>query len=233
MCLSLTHLSFLLPRPCQATWDPKYKKTLTPTPTPVYRPFFPACLSATICLKRLPIHAHPHPHSRPIPSFAVPAHQVCWRARARCCGEAPGGNLPGKLRRPRKEAGAGRAGYGAGRVSVPGLRERALEAGSARRRGALSALDPSGLPSPTRARPEPAPDCAPAGPALQSARFGDASSPAAALGIFVYIRARGQTWLWRACHRLAISFTRACRSPGSSGDRRALAFLSASVPSSS
>lgn len=178
--------------------------TLTPTPTPAQ-----------------------YPASQSRPTRCAGGHG------ARCCGEAPGGNLPGKLRRPRKGAGARRAGYGAGRASVPGLRVRALEAGSARRRGALSALDPSGLPSPTRARPEPAPDCAPAGPALQCARFGDASSPAAAQGIFVYIRARGQTWLWRACHRLAISFTRACRSPGSSGDRRALAFLSASVPSSS
>ena len=126
-----------------------------------------------------------------------------------------------------------------GRETAPGKPRcqssgcRNLAAGSARGRGALSALDPSGLPSLTRACPQPAPDCAPVGPALQSARFGDASSPAAALGIFVYIRARRQTWLWSACHRLAIIFTLACRSPGSSGDRRALAFLSASVPSSS
>lgn len=139
---------------------------------------------------------------------------------ARCCGEAPGGNLPGRLVGPRKKwrgVGGGCGGTAPGEPGCQSSECRNLAAGSARGRGALSALDPSRLPSLTRACPQPAPDCAPAGPALHSARFGDASSPAAAPGIFVYIRARGQIWLWSACHRLAIIFTRSCRSPGQLG----------------
>lgn len=142
-------------------------------------------------------------------------------------GDTPVGNQPRETRGPRR-GGAPRG---------QSLRAIAQTVGTSQPKARGRAGAPR--PRPPRAHlpdaraPEPAPAAAPSAPAQLSARLTDASSTAAAaLGVFVYKRARWPALRRRVCHRLAIIFTHACGSAGSWFGRGTLAFLSAGAAAS-
>lgn len=147
----------------------------------------------------------------------------------RAPGNTPGGNLPG---RPVCQRQRGRSAA----LPEPRSKSPAAWAPPARKHAGTPRTPRTPRPSPSGPPPRRARALqarAPATAPLLSARRGDANSPpGAASGIFVYIRARGQARLWCACHKLAIIFTHARGSPGSSGNRCAFPFLSAGAPSS-
>lgn len=140
-------------------------------------------------------------------------------------GHTPVENQPWETRGPRKG--------GAPRGQSLGARAQRVRTSQPKARGRAGAPrpGPSG-PPPRRARARASTGCGPSAPAQLAARLTDASSPpAAASGVFVYIRARRPALRRRVYHRLAIIFTHACGSAGSWFGRGTLAFLSAGAAS--
>lgn len=148
----------------------------------------------------------------------------------RRAGDTPVGDQPWETRGPRR----GGAARGQSLRKSPEGSHFLAKSARTRGRAGASSPGPLGPTSPTRAggrAPEPAPAAAPSAPAQLSARLIDASSPpAAAQGVFVYIRAPWPALRRRVCHQLAIIFTHACGSAGSWFGRGTVAFLSPAPP---